>query len=142
MSERAPAPPTIRLIDQIPSLRGHFCVEDGYHAAFCMDLEPFVKSPERVESRVALLAERLRPYEPDVICGRAQTAGHLAMMVARALGVRFLPVYPEQRAKRRDAQLPQYKTAGIKPSYLAGARIAIVDTIITAGSEVRAVREC
>ena len=94
---------SVRLIDQVASLRGHFCVEEGSHAPMCIDLAPLVRSPEWIEPRVRQLALCLSTYEPEAICGGHVAGGTLARLVAQELDVPFRPAFSQPRDKRRDA---------------------------------------
>jgi orotate phosphoribosyltransferase len=70
---------------------------------------------------VDALADLLRPYEPEVVCGPLTGGAYVAYAVAAALDVDFTWSSP-----------PAYRTA------VDGRRVAIVDDAINAGSAVAA----
>ena len=57
------------LLDRIGGRRGHFRMESGLHAAMWFDLDQLFVDPKTLDPVVAELAEKLRPYAVDAVCG-------------------------------------------------------------------------
>lgn len=122
----------------LPVHSGHFRLESGYHADQWIDLERLFVDPSKTESMIAALAERLRPYKCSAICGPLTGGAFLAQRLAVMMGASFYYA----------ARLPAEQTAAvfgveydIPPSVrkrVRGARVAVVDDVISAGSSVRA----
>ena len=116
--------------------RGHFEFESRHHGDLWLDLESLCSQPSAVRPLAAELADRLRPYGPDVVCGPLVEGAFVAMLVAEELRVDF--VYAER--------WPDGDSTGLFPvSYripqtlrsLENRRVAIVNDVINAGSAVR-----
>ncbi len=82
------------------------------------------------------LAERLRPHEPDVICGPLVEGAFVGLFVADTLQIEF--VYAERQIKR-DASLLYPAKYRIPETLrnLENRRVAIANDVINAGSAVR-----
>jgi orotate phosphoribosyltransferase len=109
-------------------LDGHFVLTSGRHAAQYFEKFHVLRSPRHVERLCADLAGRLAPFRADIIMGPTTLGVLLAYEVAKQLGVSA--VYAEkspdgQRMLRRPEHLP------------SGARVAIVDDILTTGGSLR-----
>jgi orotate phosphoribosyltransferase len=85
----------------------------GRHGDRWIDLDAVFAKPERVRPFASLLAHRLAPYRVDGIVGAPAGGSVLAAMIAAELGV--------------SSQPP-----------LAGQRVAVVDDVISVGSDVLA----
>src|SRR5262249_15685423 len=48
---------------------GHFGMESGLHSALWLDLDTLFASPTRIEPFIAALADMLRPFRVDAVCG-------------------------------------------------------------------------
>lgn len=111
---------------------GHFAFESGHHGDTWLELDLLVSEPTRVREAAAQLAEGLKRYEADLVCGPLDGGAFVAQWVAAALGARFTYT-------RREPG-PRYTTPpGVA---LDGLRAIVVDDAINAGSATTAtVRE-
>jgi orotate phosphoribosyltransferase len=115
---------------------GHFLLESGHHGDLWLELDGLFWSTGAVEPLVAALAERIRPYEVDVVCGPLVGGALLAQLVAARLGAGFC--YTERTATGSGLYAAAYRVPDVLRSRLAGTRVAIVDDVVNAGSAVRA----
>jgi orotate phosphoribosyltransferase len=91
------------------------------------------------------LAERVRSYDVDAVCGPLVEGAFVALTIAAELGVEF--TYAERIATERGGLFPiEYRLTGALRKRVRGKRVAIVNDVIAAGSAVRAtladLREC
>jgi len=126
------------IFDGLPSERGHFLLESGYHTNLWLTLDRLFLAPTRVAPLVTALAERLAGHHPTAICGPLRGGAFLAQALATTLGLGFYftepgPTDPAGRLFGATYRLP----AGLSP-LIRGERLAIVDDVISAGSSVRA----
>jgi len=112
---------------------GHFAYESGDHGDTWLSLELLFVDPQWLQRSAGLLAERLRRFSPDVVCGPLVGGALVAQPVAAALGARF--VYAERQV---SAGGPMYFVPPVARPTLAGRRVLIVDDVINAGSATRA----
>jgi orotate phosphoribosyltransferase len=110
--------------------RGHFRLESGHHGDLWLDLDGLFSRPDAVRGLAARLAGLLAPHRPAVVCGPLTGGGFLAQLVAAELGARCCWA---ERLAGGTYRIPASLRAG-----LAGARTAVVDDVINAGSAVRA----
>ncbi len=68
-------------MDLFHSRQGHFLLESGHHGDLWLDLESLCLRPARLQPFAVDLAERLRPYKVDVICGPLVEGAFVGMMV-------------------------------------------------------------
>jgi len=116
--------------------RGHFELESGHHGDLWLDLESLWMTPSAVRPLATELAERLKRYEPEVICGPLVEGAFVSLLVADALDVEF--VYAERQPEREVSSL--YPTKYRIPETLRNLenrRVAIANDVINAGSAVR-----
>ena len=120
------------MIDFVPSRRGHFRLESGYHSSVWLDLETLFADPQRIAPMVDALAVKLRKYEFDAVCGAMLGGAFLAQLLAHALNVEFW--FTDRRVANGAASyvLPQALTERAR-----GRRVAIVDDVMSAGSAMR-----
>ena len=109
-------------------LSGHFVLTSGRHSDRYFEKFHVLRYPKYVEALCADLAEKLAPSKPDVILGPTTLGILLAYEVAKHLGV--TAAYGEKgpdgaRFLRRPEHLPE------------GARVAVVDDILTTGGSIR-----
>jgi orotate phosphoribosyltransferase len=130
----------------LPKREGHFVFESGHHGQVWLDLELLFLRPERVQPLAEALADRLRGYQAEAVCGPLVEGAFVGLMVASSLRVPFS--YSEPVRDRRSTDLfpvsyPIPKSLGPK---LRGRRVAIVNDVINAGSAVRgtlaSLKEC
>lgn len=121
--------------------RGHFLLESGYHGGLWLDLDPLFCDPPSLQPFVAALADGLRPYGAEVVCGPLLGGAFLAQLVARELGAAFcfterVPAPPADGLYRARYRLPPGLAARVR-----GKRVAMVDDVMSAGSSLRATWE-
>lgn len=116
--------------------RGHFELESGHHGDLWLNLESLCSRPSLVRPLAAELAERLRRYDVEVICGPLVEGAFVGLLVAEELDVEF--VYAERDAARGDSTLfPfSYRIPDVLRG-LRGRRVAVANDVINAGSAVR-----
>ena len=126
------------LIELVSGRRGHFAMESGYHGALWLDLDALFAVPERIRPFADALADVLRPYDADVLCGPLTGGAFLAQRLAWSLGREFwytMPAAPEEGAGL-------FRARYTLPPALAGRasekRVTIVDDVMSAGSSLRA----
>jgi orotate phosphoribosyltransferase len=112
--------------------RGHFDLGTGFHGDLWLDLDALFLWPGRLRPGVRQLADRLRPYRPAAVCGPLAGGAFLAQLVAEALGVAFLAVYPD------PGQPGRYRLPASVRNRIGGWRVAIVDDAVNAGTAVQA----
>lgn len=116
---------------------GHFPLESGHHGELWLELDALFWEPTRLEPPARQLAELIRPHGPDVVCGPLVGGAFLAQVVASRLGVRCCHTEP---ASAGDGGLyaATYRLPDALAARLSGARVAVVDDVVNAGSAVRA----
>jgi len=140
----------------LPSRRGHFLLESGYHTDIWLDLDTLFVDSVRIAPAITMLAARLRRYECDAVCGPMTGGALLAQALAATLRVCFFYTQPwpppgsdpngtrvepkgsdPERARARLFSA-EYRLPGEMRRQVAGSRVAVVDDVISAGSSVRA----
>ncbi|HSS00941.1 MAG TPA: phosphoribosyltransferase family protein [Kofleriaceae bacterium] len=129
------------VFDALPSRRGHFVLESGYHTDLWITLDALFVEPVAMAPHVAALAERLRGHAPTAICGPQLGGAFLAQAVATDLSVKFFvmelaPAAPG--AETAGLFTARYRLPPGQVPYVRGQRVAVVDDVISAGSSVRA----
>jgi orotate phosphoribosyltransferase len=109
-------------------LSGHFVLTSGRHSDRYFEKFHVLRYPRHVEALCKALAEKLAPTKPDIVLGPTTLGILLAYEVGKFLGVPA--AYGEKapdgtRFLRRPEHLP------------AGARVAVVDDILTTGGSIR-----
>lgn len=120
--------------------RGHFRLESGHHADLWLDLESLCLNPLEVQPLAAQLANRLRKYTVDAVCGPLNEGAFVALMAAGVLGCQF--AYAERFVSpgRQDggSLFPvEYRLPAALHGAVSKKRVAIVNDVISAGSAVR-----
>ena len=117
--------------------RGHFALESGHHGELWLDLELLCLRPDPVQRLAIELAKQLRPYQVDCVCGPLNEGAFVALMVASEMEVEFS--YSERiEHSKSDALYPvEYRIPTKLRPKVRGARVAIVNDVINAGSAVR-----
>ena len=100
------------LLSMMSARRGHFTFVSGHHGELWLDVNALFAHLERVAPFVHRLAESLRGHRVEAICGAPDGGTILARMLAGDLGI---PSCLESRG-----------------------RVAVVDDVINAGTDVRA----
>lgn len=123
-------------LSTVRSRHGHFRMESGYHTDLWMDLETLCLQPALIQPYAEQLADRLRRYELDAVCGALNEGAFLALLVAKALRLEFF--YTERFAGERDGLFKvRYSLPAPLQAIASGRRVAIVNDVISAGSAVR-----
>ena len=130
----------------LPTREGRFVFESGHHGALWLDLERLLLHPEQVRPLAEALADHLRAHRVEAVCGPLVEGAFVGLMVASALRIPF--TYSEPVRDRSATGLFPVVYPIPKPleRELRGARVAIVNDVINAGSAVRgtlaALEEC
>jgi orotate phosphoribosyltransferase len=118
---------------------GHFEYESGDHGDTWLTLELLFVDPQWLRRAAERLADRVRLFTAEVVCGPLVGGALVAQPVAEMLGTRF--VYAERRALATGIE---YVIAPAARATVAGTRVLIIDDVINAGSatiaSARAVR--
>jgi orotate phosphoribosyltransferase len=117
--------------------RGHFRLESGHHGGLWLDLDPLFSRPDAIEPFVGALADALRPHAPDAVCGPLLGGAFLAQRVAMRLGAEFW--HAERQAPDEPSGMfaVRYRLPPPLRARARGARVAIVDDVMSAGSALR-----
>jgi orotate phosphoribosyltransferase len=116
---------------------GHFELESGHHGELWLDLELLCLRPAPVRGLAGELARRLADVSVDFVCGPLVEGAFVGLMVAEHLGVPF--AYAERSLGDPTDELYRARyaiPAALRPR-LRGARVAIANDVINAGSAVR-----
>lgn len=111
--------------------RGHFAYESGDHGDTWLTLELLFADPAWLQRAATQLADRIRGFQADLVCGPLVGGALVAQPVAAALGAGF--VYAERQPDARSGGV-QYALPKSVHSMLPGRRTVIVDDVINAGS--------
>jgi orotate phosphoribosyltransferase len=126
------------ILQALPARHGHFLLESGYHTDLWFTLDGLFVTPRDVAPLVTALASRLRPYGASAVCGPLTGGAFLAQAVATALGVDFFFSEPSPRRSAGGLFAAEYRLPAVQQQRVPGARVALVDDVISAGSSVRA----
>ena len=117
--------------------RGHFRLESGHHGGLWLDLDPLFAEPRRIEPFVAALADALRPYGADAVCGPLLGGAFLAQRVAHALDAGFCFTGRVMPPNAGGLYAARYVLPPAFAARVRGRRIAMVDDVMSAGSALR-----
>ena len=126
------------VLDGLPARRGHFLLESGYHTDLWLTLDGMFVDTRALAPLVADLAARLRPHAPTAVCGPLLGGAFLAQAVATVLGVAFYFTEPDPTPADPGLFRAKYRLPAELIRRVGGARVAVVDDVISAGSSVRA----
>lgn len=126
------------LLQVLPARRGHFLLESGYHTDLWLTLDALFVNPRAIAPLVSALAEKLRPHAVAGICGPLLGGAFLAQALAMHLAVDFYYTQPAPPPSGGGLFTAQYTLPAELGARVQGARIAVVDDVISAGSSVRA----
>ena len=130
---------TSEVLDALPARRGHFLLESGYHSGVWLTLDELFVDSTTVAPLIAALAERIRPYGVDAVCGPLLGGAFLALSLAPQLGARFYCTEPVIRSHGEgELFAAEYRLPRTLQSSVRGQRVAVVDDVMSAGSSIRA----
>ncbi|RJO61519.1 MAG: orotate phosphoribosyltransferase [Dehalococcoidia bacterium] len=113
-------------------LDGHFLLTSRLHSPVYWEKFRILEHPKYTQQLCAMIAERFKPENIDVVAGPTTGGIILAFEVAKQLGVRCIFAEKEESGKRafRRGFL-------LKP----GERVLVVDDVLTTGKSVKEVLE-
>src|SRR5712691_4390746 len=114
-------------------LRGHFVYSSGRHGADYLEKFRILEDPRATTELAAMIAERFRPMKPELVAGPTTGGIILAYEVAGQLAINAVYVErgePGGRVLRR----------GFESS--PGARVLVVDDVVTTGGSVSETQTC
>ena len=121
----------------VAARRGHFQLESGHHGALWFDLDDLFASHWRIAPFVAQLVALLRPHEVQIVCGPLLGGAFLAQLVAQSLGAEFC--FTQRTVVGQPGALfgAEYRLPHAYSARVHGARVAMVDDVMSAGSALR-----
>ena len=117
---------------------GHFVMESGLHSALWLDLDALFASPTRIEPFVSALADMLRPFRVDAVCGPLVGGAFLAQSIAQAIGAEFWFTEPASVADGPGLYRARYRLPRAFTNRSSRPRLVLVDDVMSAGSSLRA----
>lgn len=124
-------------LDLARQRRGHFQMESGLHCGLWFDLDAAFIDQAALDPFVTKLAQSLRRYDVEAVCGPSTGGAFLAQLVARLLGAEFYFTTPVGEAGDTLSAV-QYQLPASTGHRLLGKRLALVDDVMSAGSSLRA----
>ncbi len=109
---------------------GHFLLSSGRHSDQYVEKFDLLRQPQAASQACALIADRFRDRAIDVVVGPTTGGVILAFETGRQLGV--AAAYAERASKSGTAREFRRGT-----QFAPGARILVVDDILTTGGSVR-----
>jgi orotate phosphoribosyltransferase len=125
-------------VSVLPSRRGHFLLESGYHSDTWLDLDGLFVDQKTVAPLVSALADRVRPHDVNAICGPMIGGAFLAQALASTVGLTFYYTEPAQDGSSSGLFKARYRLPAALRGRIKNAKVAVVDDVISAGSSVRA----
>lgn len=122
------------ILELVAARQGHFRLESGHHSTLWLDLDTLFAQPARIRPLVDRLAQALRPYELQAVCGPLVGGAFLAQAVASILAVEFCFTERVMPADRDGMYRARYRLPRGLRDRVDGKRFAIVDDVISAGS--------
>jgi orotate phosphoribosyltransferase len=110
--------------------QGHFVLSSGLHSDQYVEKFDLLRQPDSTSRACALIAERVSGHAIDVVVGPTTGGVILAFEVARQLGVKA--AYAERVAGNGGGREFRRGT-----TFAKGARVLVVDDILTTGGSVR-----
>lgn len=114
----------------------HFVYISGDHGSGWVDKDTIFVDPQRVARLAQLLAELVRPFDAEILCGPATGGLIVAQWTAYAIG---LPaVFAEHNASRTAQQLRgEFAFHRGYDRLVAGKRVMVVDDVVNTGLSIR-----
>jgi orotate phosphoribosyltransferase len=131
------APTATSFFELTSSRRGHFQLESGHHSELWLDLDALFADSQRIAPFVAQLANSIRPYNIEMVCGPLLGGAFLAQLVAQTLAVEFCFTERIMQANANGLYPASYPLPPAFTARVRGKRLAIVDDIMSAGSALR-----
>jgi orotate phosphoribosyltransferase len=126
------------LLAALPAREGHFLTESGYHTNLWLSLDALFLHPRALAPLISILAARLRPFEVSAVCGPLLGGAFLAQALALDLAVDFYFAEPVPLEAAPGLFRARYRLPDALKAAARGARVGLVDDMISAGSSVRA----
>lgn len=115
---------------------GHFRFESGHHGDRWLEPDLLLKKPAVLRPFAERLADRLKPYRFEAVCGPLTGGAFLAQLVADRCNVSF--AFAERFAPPSNEMYPvTYRIPHALRGDLSGLAVAIVNDVTNAGSAVR-----
>ena len=114
-------------------LRGHFVYTSGRHGADYLEKFRILEDPRATSELGAMIAERFRSLNPELVAGPTTGGIILAFEVARQLGIDAVYVErgePGGRVLRRGFEIPPE------------TRVLVVDDVVTTGGSLLETQAC
>ena len=124
-------------LDLARARRGHFKMESGLHCGLWFDLDAAFIDQAALDPFVTKLAQSLRRYDVEAVCGPLAGGAFLAQLVARLLGGEFFYTVPSP-AQGDGPFSARYDLPPGVGHRLLGKRLALIDDVMSAGSSLRA----
>lgn len=110
--------------------RGHFLLASGRHSDVYLEKFDLLRDPRATERICGRFADAFADLDVDVIAGPTTGGILLAFETARQMGL--AAAYAERASEGSDERVFKRGT-----TFEAGARVAVVDDILTTGGSVR-----
>jgi orotate phosphoribosyltransferase len=123
----------------LPVREGHFLLESGYHSSVWLTLDALFVDADKVAPLIDALKDKLQRHEVSGVCGPLLGGALLAFALASKLGARFFFSTPSSTSE--GLFKAEYVLPGDLSRLVRGARVALVDDVISAGSSVRATKK-
>jgi orotate phosphoribosyltransferase len=130
-------PPATSFFDLTSVRRGHFQLESGHHSELWFDLDALFAVPQLIDPLVRQLANLVRSYEVTAVCGPLLGGAFVGQLIAHALDIEFCFTERVIPGDTGGLYRASYRLPAASAKRVHGARIAIVDDVMSAGSALR-----
>src|SRR5258706_6918721 len=76
-------------LELVSGREGHFHLESGHHSRLWLDLDALFADAHRIAPFVTALANALREYNVEIVCGPLLGGAFLAQLLAQTLAIEF-----------------------------------------------------